>query len=188
MREIARYLGDVVEIETPIHRDERGYFAVPFNADAAAELGMTEPFVQDNHSLSVTPGTLRGLHLQLDPWAQGKLVRVPRGRVLDVVVDVRPGSPTCGHHAAVELSAERGTQLWIPRGFAHAFCTLDPDSELQYKVDAPWNRDAERSIRWNDPDLGIAWPVSEAEVVLSDKDAAAPSFAVVLEEIAGLAP
>ncbi len=186
MELLARHLGDVLEIKTPMHRDERGYFSVPFNVDAAASLGIVEPFIQDNHSLSVTPGTIRGLHLQLDPHAQGKLVRVPQGRVLDVVVDMRPDSPTCGAHAMVELSAQNGHQLWVPRGFAHGFCTLDPDSALLYKVDAPWDREAERSILWNDPGLGISWPVSPAEALLSEKDAQAPGFEEVLAEIKAL--
>lgn len=186
MELVARHLGDVLEIKTPVHRDDRGYFSVPFNAESAAALGITEPFVQDNHSLSITPGTIRGLHLQLDPWAQGKLVRVPQGRVLDVVVDLRPASPTCGQHVAIELSEMNAHQLWVPRGFAHGFCTLDPDSALLYKVDAPWNRDAERAIRWNDPTLGIDWPVSEREAMLSDKDAVAASFEEVLAEIQAL--
>lgn len=183
MKVVATHLGDVLELSTPRFGDGRGSFAVTYELDAATALGMTEPFVQDNHSVSVPVGTLRGLHLQLAPFAQGKLVRVVRGRILDVVVDLRPGSPTRGEHAAVELDADTGNQLWVPRGFGHGFCTLDPDTEVVYKVDNTYAPGAERSLAWNDPTLGIAWPVTDQTVTLADKDRDAMSYQQIIDEI-----
>ncbi len=139
--------------------------------------GLDVEFVQDNQSLSRPKGTVRGLHFQVPPFAQAKLVRVTRGAVLDIAVDIRKGSPTYGNHIAVELSAEAWNQLYIPEGFAHGFCTLEPDTELLYKVSAPYSRDDDRGIAWNDPDLGIEWPVAEEDAVLSEKDAVQPAFA-----------
>jgi dTDP-4-dehydrorhamnose 3,5-epimerase len=183
MKILATHLNDVLELSTPRFADDRGSFAVTFEAGAAQELGLPTVFVQDNHSVSVPVGTLRGLHLQLPPCAQGKLVRVVRGRVIDVVVDLRPGSPTRGRHAAIELDAERGNQLWVPRGFAHGFCTTEPETEVIYKVDAPYAPVAERTLAWNDPTLGIDWPVDEASVTLAAKDAAGLSLQEIIEEI-----
>lgn len=154
--------------------DSRGYFSETFRADLfEAEAGPVR-FVQDNQSLSATRGTIRGLHFQKNPRAQGKLIRVLRGSILDVAVDIRSASPTYGQHVAVELSADNWQQLWVPPGFLHGFCTLTEDVEVSYKVTDTYSRDHDAGVRWNDPALGIQWPVSEAEAQLSDKDRTAP--------------
>lgn len=150
--------------------DDRGFFSETFSARAFEEIAPGVSFVQDNHSLSRDAGTLRGLHFQLPPDAQGKLVRVPRGRVLDVIVDVRGGSPTYGQHVGVELSAENWKQMWIPAGFAHAFCTLEPDTEFCYKVTDFYAPQSDSGLAFNDPDLGIEWPFPDNQLILSDKD------------------
>lgn len=183
MKLVASYLNDVHELSTSSFGDDRGVFSVTFEVRAAAAVGMTEPFVQDNHSVSVPTGTLRGMHLQVAPWSQGKLVRVIKGRILDVVVDLRPGSSTRGQHASIELDAEKGNQLWVPRGFGHGFCTLEPDTEVLYKVDNTYTPAAERSLMWNDPTVGIDWPVNEADVTLADKDRDGLSYAQIIEEL-----
>jgi dTDP-4-dehydrorhamnose 3,5-epimerase len=183
MKLINRHLDDVLEFEIAWFGDDRGAFAETFNAAKAAGFGLREPFVQDNQSNSARVGTVRGLHLQLPPHEQGKLVRVLAGRVLDVVVDLRPGSATHGEHATIELSRDRGNQLWVPRGFAHGFCTLDPGTEVAYKVDALWAPEAERTLAWDDPALGIGWPISPDEATLSDKDARGSSLAEISTEI-----
>jgi dTDP-4-dehydrorhamnose 3,5-epimerase len=156
------------------HGDERGFFMEVFRADVFAGAAPGHAFVQDNHSLSALRGTLRGLHCQRPPRAQGKLVRVTRGAVLDVAVDVREGSPTFGQHVAVELSGGNARQLWVPPGFLHGFCTLMDDTEVLYKVTDTYSQPHDVAVRWNDPALGIAWPVSLADAILSAKDAAAP--------------
>ena len=140
------------------------------------ELGVSTRFVQDNHSLSRVAGTVRGLHFQRPPSAQGKLVRCVRGAIFDVAVDLRRGSPTYGRTITAELSAENWRQLWIPRGFAHGLCTLTEDTEVLYKVDAPYDAAADSAIRWDDPAIGIDWPLTGVPV-LSDKDAMAPLLA-----------
>lgn len=156
------------------HGDERGWFSEVFREDLfRAEAGNVH-FVQHNQSYSAPKGTVRGLHFQLEPRAQGKLVRCSRGRILDVAVDLRASSPTFGRHAAVELSAENGRQLWIPAGFAHGFCTLEPDCELAYLVTDTYSPEHYRGLRWNDPALAVDWPVDEAEAVLSPKDRVQP--------------
>ncbi|MEM9044528.1 MAG: dTDP-4-dehydrorhamnose 3,5-epimerase [Pseudomonadota bacterium] len=134
-------------------------------------------FVQDNHSYSADTGTLRGLHFQAPPSAQTKLVRVARGSVLDVAVDIRRGSPTFGQWVAEELSAENGAQLLVPRGFLHAFITLEPHTEVLYKVDAFYDPNADGAVRFDSPELGIDWGMEPDKIILSDKDAAAPAFA-----------
>jgi dTDP-4-dehydrorhamnose 3,5-epimerase len=162
-------------IEPPRICDARGFFSEVWSHRALAAAGLDVVFVQDNHSLSRAAGVLRGLHFQRPPAAQGKLVRVVRGSILDVAVDIREGSATYGQHVAVELSAANWRQLWIPRGFAHGFCTLEPDTEVLYKVDAYYDRDADSAIAWDDPALGIAWPVRDP--ILSEKDRTAPRLA-----------
>lgn len=154
--------------------DERGFFSETFNARAFAEAVPDVHFVQDNQSLSRDVGVIRGLHFQLPPYTQGKLVRVTRGKVLDVIVDIRKGSPTYGQHIGVELSAENWQQLWVPRGFAHGFCTLEPDTEFCYKVDDYYAPEHDAGIAFDDPDLGIEWPVDLASATLSEKDRAQP--------------
>ena len=161
--------------------DERGFFSETYSRRALAEAGIADEFVQDNHSLSVPAGTLRGLHYQLPPFAQAKLVRVTRGAVLDVAVDLRRGSPTFGRHVAAMLSASAWNQLFVPVGFAHGFCTLEPDTEIVYKVTAPYSREHDRGVRWDDPELAIDWPVGPEAVVLSEKDRALPLLAEVAE-------
>ncbi|MBW8268570.1 dTDP-4-dehydrorhamnose 3,5-epimerase [Caldovatus aquaticus] len=168
---------DLLLIEPRRHADARGFFSEVYSRQALAEFGLDVEFVQDNHSLSRQVGVVRGLHFQIPPAAQGKLVRVVRGAVLDVAVDLRHGSPTFGRHVAVVLSAENWRQIWIPRGFAHGFCTLEPDTEVIYKVDAYYDRAADAGLLWNDPALGIAWPVSAEAAILSEKDRAAPRLA-----------
>ncbi len=149
--------------------DSRGFFSETYSLPALAKAGIDLVFVQDNHSLSAEAGTLRGLHFQAPPHAQDKLLRVTRGSVLDVAVDIRKGSPTYGRHVAVTLSAENWSQLLIPVGFAHGFCTLEPNSEVLYKVTSPYAPESDGGILWNDPDLQIAWPAF-AGSQLSAKD------------------
>jgi dTDP-4-dehydrorhamnose 3,5-epimerase len=168
---------DVILVTPPRFGDARGYFSEVFNAARFAAIGIDAAFVQDNQSLSARAGTVRGLHCQVAPSIQGKLVRVVRGAIWDVAVDIRHGSPTRGRHVAAELSAANGAQLWVPGGFLHGFCTLEPDTEVLYKVTAPYDRVAERGVVWNDPDLALPWPVAPGDAVLSDKDAALPRLA-----------
>jgi dTDP-4-dehydrorhamnose 3,5-epimerase len=157
--------------------DQRGFFSETWSQARWAEAGIAGPFVQDNHSYSAARGTIRGLHCQIAPAIQGKLVRCVRGAIWDVAVDLRSGSPSYGHHASAVLSAENWRQLWIPGGFLHGFCTLEPDTEVIYKVTAPYDREAERGVIWNDPDLALPWPVAPAEAVLSEKDRVLPCLA-----------
>ena len=171
------------EIEGPIlleprcFADSRGFFSEVWKQSVMNDLGITMPFVQDNHSLSRQKGTIRGLHYQRPPSAQGKLVRCPRGAILDVAVDIRPGSPTFGKYVAVELSADNWKQLWIPRGFAHGLCTLTEDTEVLYKVDGGYDPVADAAIRWDEPTFAIDWPIKPGEALLSDKDGSAPLLA-----------
>lgn len=174
---VSRHFDVVLEVVPPRFGDERGFFSETYNASVAEKLGIVGTFVQDNQSLSRPAGTVRGLHYQSDPHAQGKLVRVLKGAIMDVAVDIRPGSATFGHHCAVELSADAGNQLWVPAGFAHGFATLEPDTEVFYKVTSLWNREAEGAILWNDSELGINWGIDQATASLSDKDRVAPTFA-----------
>ena len=161
-------------IEPDRHQDPRGYFSETYNRRDLAKLGIPDELVQDNHSLSTEIGTVRGLHYQLPPAAQAKLVRVVRGSILDVAVDIRRGSPTFGRHVAQTLSAAQGGQMFVPVGFAHGFCVLEPDTEVLYKVSAYYSSAHDRGLRWNDPELAIAWPVGPATAVLSDKDRSLP--------------
>ena len=170
-----------VKIVTPKKfGDHRGFFSETWNRAAFAEAGLDLDFVQDNQSLSAPVGTLRGLHFQSPPFAQDKLVRVTRGRILDVAVDIRASSPTFGKHVAVELSAENWKQLLVPVGFAHGFVTLEPDTEVLYKVTAPYAPQNDRGLAFDDPALGIDWRLPLSGLTLSDKDRKHPRLAEML--------
>jgi dTDP-4-dehydrorhamnose 3,5-epimerase len=175
---------DVKVITPPIFRDARGFFSEIYNASALASAGIDAKFVQDNQSLSRAKGVIRGLHYQVEPHAQGKLVRVVRGAIFDVAVDIRRGSPYYGQHVSITLSAENWSQLWIPIGFAHGFCTLEPDTEVIYKVTEFYAPECDRGIAFNDPALGIAWPILADEMTLSEKDAKLPYLAELEEQFA----
>ncbi len=168
---------EILLVTPPRFGDERGTFMETYSAEKLAAYGVTAPFVQDNQSSSRARGTVRGLHCQLAPHVQGKLVRVLRGAIWDVAVDARAGSPTFGQHAAAVLSAENAAQLWVPPGFLHGFCTIEDDTEVAYKVTAPYDRAAERGVIWTDATLGLAWPVAPGEATLSDKDQVLPGWA-----------
>jgi len=161
---------DVKLLETRRLEDERGFFSETYHERDFGKIGLTARFVQDNHSLSRRRGTIRGLHFQIPPRAQGKLVRVVRGAILDVAVDIRHGSPTFGQHVAVELSAENWRQLYVPAGYAHGFITISEDTEVQYKVTDFYSAEHDAGLNWADPALGIDWKVDVADIVLSDKD------------------
>ena len=163
-------LSGVVVITPKKFGDDRGFFSEVFSAREFGNAVGDFTFVQDNQSLSATPGTIRGLHFQTDPHAQGKLVRVVRGRLLDVAVDIRRSSPTFGQHFAVELSVANWKQLWIPPGFAHGFCTTEPDTEVLYKTTNFYAPSHDYGLAFDDPDIGIAWPVDPGQAVLSEKD------------------
>ena len=163
-------------IRTRRFSDDRGWFAETFNAAKWAEQGVTVDFVQDNHSMSVPAGTIRGIHFQLPPHAQAKLVRCPRGRVIDYAVDLRRGSPSYGDYVAAELSEENGLQMFVPIGFGHAFITLEPQSEVIYKVSDVYAPELDRGIRWDDPDIAIDWPLEGLTPTLSAKDQALPGL------------
>ncbi|HZH28541.1 MAG TPA: dTDP-4-dehydrorhamnose 3,5-epimerase [Azospirillaceae bacterium] len=168
---------DVKLIRPKRFGDHRGFFAETYNKRVFAELGINLDFVQDNHSRSAEVGTIRGLHYQLPPYAQDKLVRVVKGAVWDVAVDIRKGSPTFGRHVAVRLDAQEGVSLLVPKGFAHGFITLEPDTEVIYKVTDYYAPSHDRGLMWNDPDLGIDWPIPADRVILSDRDRKHPPFA-----------
>jgi len=170
-------IADIVLITPARYGDALGFFSETYSARRYREIGITTAFVQDNHSLSAHAGVVRGLHCQIAPSVQGKLVRVVKGAVWDVAVDIRHGSPTYGRYAAAELSAANWRQMWVPGGFLHGFCTLEPDTEVIYKVTADYDPAAERGVIWNDPALALPWPVSAGEAVLSGKDAALPALA-----------
>ena len=157
--------------------DERGFFSETYNAKVFAAAGIDNNFVQDNHSLSAQKWTIRGLHYQAPPHAQAKLVRVLRGAILDVAIDVRKGSTTFGRWVSAELSAENGAQLFVPVGFLHGFLTLESGTEVAYKVDDFYDQACEGSVKWNDPALAIDWGAPEAKVVLSVKDGVSQSWA-----------
>lgn len=160
-----------VKIITPKkYGDHRGFFSEVYNEAKWREAGLDVRFVQDNHSRSAAPGTVRGLHFQIAPRAQAKLIRVTRGRILDVAVDLRHSSPTFSRHFAFELSADNWAQLFVPAGFAHGFCTLTENVEVLYKVSDFYSAAHDRGLAWDDPDLAIAWPVAAPSAVLSDKD------------------
>jgi len=166
-------LPEVILLSPTRHEDARGFFIETWNRETLAGLGINIDFVQDNHSLSVPAGTVRGLHFQAPPFAQAKLVRVVRGSVFDVAVDIRKGSPTYGLWAGATLSANNSQQLFVPEGFAHGFITLEPDTEVLYKVNNSYSAEHDGGILWNDPALGIEWPETTS-TVLSDKDKTLP--------------
>lgn len=174
MNVVSLAIPDVKLITPRKFGDSRGFFSEVYNAKALAAAGIDIRFVQDNHSLSVETGTVRGLHFQKPPHAQAKLVRVARGRILDVAVDLRPESPTYGQHVSAELSADNWAQLLVPAGFAHGFCTLEPNCEVLYKVDAHYAPESDAGLLWCDPALGIDWPVAAGKALLSEKDAKLP--------------
>ncbi len=157
--------------------DARGHFAETYNAERFRAAGIADIFVQDNQSRSIAAGTVRGLHYQAPPRAQAKLVRVLKGAVIDIAVDARKFSPTYGRHVRAHLSAENGMQMLIPSGFLHGFATLEPETEVAYKVSDFYSAAHDGAVRWNDPALAIDWGVDPARAVISDKDARAPSFA-----------
>lgn len=165
-------LDGVVLVKPDVHKDPRGFFLESYSQDRFADHGISAVFVQDNHSRSVQKGVLRGLHFQVPPFSQNKLIRVTRGAVWDVVVDLRTSSPTFGKWRSFDLSAGNFHQLYVPAGFAHGFCTLEENTEVQYKVDRRYSPAHDAGIRWNDPALAIAWPVRKP--LLSAKDAALP--------------
>lgn len=172
-------LEGVYEIRPPKFEDDRGFFSETWNAGKLAQAGIPVDFVQDNHSLSRPRGVMRGLHFQTPPFAQEKLVRVLRGSVSDVAVDIRKGSPTFGRWVAVTLSDKAWNQILVPKGFAHGFVTLEPDTEVAYKVSAPYSQSHDRTLRFDDPALAIEWPVPADQMILSAKDASAPFLADV---------
>ncbi len=173
MTEFARPLAipEIILITPKKFIDERGFFSETYNRNSLADAGINAEFVQDNHSLSIPKAVIRGLHYQKPPFAQDKLVRVIRGSIIDVAVDIRKNSPTFGQHVSAILSAENWQQLWVPKGFAHGFCTLEPNTEVAYKVTSFYSADCDTGIAWNDPDLAIDWQIDESEVLVSEKDA-----------------
>lgn len=171
----------VLIIEPQVFGDERGYFFESFNAERfLAQTGIEITFVQDNESLSKR-GVLRGLHFQREPYAQAKLVRVVRGKVLDVAVDIRPDSPTFGRYVATELSGENHRQMFIPKGFAHGYVVLEDNTIFQYKCDELYHPESEDGIAWNDPKIGIDWGIPESEIILSEKDKNRPLLSDLCE-------
>jgi dTDP-4-dehydrorhamnose 3,5-epimerase len=170
-------LKDVLLIRPKKFGDNRGYFLESYNSRSFTEAGIDVTFVQDNQSLSVQPGTIRGLHFQTPPEPQSKLVRVLKGSIFDVAVDLRSGSPTYGRWCGANLTAEGAEQFFVPRGFAHGFCTLEPNTEVAYKVDGFYAPKCDAGLRWDDPQINVAWPISPDEAILSEKDTKLPSFA-----------
>jgi dTDP-4-dehydrorhamnose 3,5-epimerase len=167
-----------IKILRPVkHEDERGFFSEIFNSVELASADIRLEIVQENFSLSTQTDTIRGLHLQTPPHAQAKMVQVVSGAIFDVAVDLRQGSPWYGQSVSAELSAAEWNQILVPAGFAHGFCTLEPDTAVIYRVDAPYSPEHETGIRWNDPSLAIPWPLSGTEPFLSPKDAALPLLA-----------
>lgn len=166
----------LLEIVPKVFADDRGFFSEVFHAETFREAGIEADWMQENHSLSKAAGVVRGMHYQLQPFAQDKLVRVTRGRIFDVAVDIRRGSPTFGQWASFEISAQKWNQIFVPTGFAHGFMTLEEDTEVIYKVSARYSPDHERAFRYDDPALGINWPEIGVKLQLSGKDDAAPRF------------
>jgi dTDP-4-dehydrorhamnose 3,5-epimerase len=172
----ATALPDVKIVTPQTLSDSRGLFSEVYNRRDFEAAGLSLDFVQDNHSTSLYQNTIRGLHFQSPPFAQAKLVRAVRGRILDIAVDIRKSSPTFGRHVAIELSAQNWRQLFIPVGFAHGFCTLEPNTEVVYKVTGYYSREYDRGIFWRDPDLGIPWPLDGEQPRLSERDLTLPKL------------
>lgn len=178
------FMIEIVELDIPEikilcpkrHGDSRGFFSETYNKSSLRDAGIDIDFVQDNHAYSAEKGTVRGLHFQLPPFAQDKLVRVVRGAILDIAVDLRQGSPTYGKHVSSVISADIGNQILIPVGFAHGLVTLEPHTEVLYKVSQYYAPDHDRGIVWNDPDLAIDWGLAETDAILSAKDRELPRF------------
>ena len=176
MKVIETSIPDVKIITPKKHGDPRGFFSETYNKRALSEVGIDLSFVQDNHSYSVEKDTVRGLHFQIPPFAQDKLVRVVRGAIFDVAVDLRKGSPSFGKHVTEIISVEKWNQILVPIGFAHGFCTLEPNTEVIYKTTNYYVPAYERGCLWNDPSLGIDWPVDAVSATLSDNDRRQPQF------------
>lgn len=170
-------LKEIIVVTPDRHGDSRGYFSEVYNRDVFARNGIDQTWVQDNQSLSASLHTLRGLHYQTPPFAQDKLIRVLRGRIFDVAVDIRKGSATFGRWVSQELSAEAFNQMLVPVGFAHGFLTLEPDTEVLYKVSAAYSKDHDRAIAWNDSEIAVQWPLNGQSPSLSQKDREAPLLA-----------
>ncbi len=181
MQVIPTAIPDVKVLVPKKFGDRRGFFSETYSRRAFEALGVRAEFVQDNHSLSAEAGVVRGLHYQLPPAAQDKLLRVVRGAILDVAVDVRRSSPTFARHVAEVLSAENWRQIYVPAGFAHGFRTLEPDTEVIYKVTNFYSPGHERGVRWDDPALGIDWGIAEAAAILSERDRRHPLLAEATE-------
>jgi len=169
-------IADLLILRPKRQTDPRGFFSETWSGELWLQRGLDIRWRQDNHSLSRQAGVLRGLHYQTPPMAQAKLVRCTRGSIWDVAVDARRGSPSFGKWFGIELSAENWLQMFVPRGFLHGFPTMEPDTEVQYKVDSPYAPECDGAVRWDDPDLAIDWPLTTGPL-LSDRDAAAPRFA-----------
>lgn len=165
---------DIILVSPKRHGDDRGFFAETYRENTYSDAGIAGPFVQDNHAFSKDRGALRGLHFQIAPFAQAKLVSCLSGKILDVAVDLRTGSASFGQHISVELSARSGQQLYIPAGFAHGYLTLTEDCHVHYKVDAYYDRDSEYGLAWDDPELGINWTLGSHSPILSEKDQTQP--------------
>ena len=174
MEFIRNDLEGIILLKPDVHADDRGFLFESYSRDRYVRGGITVTFVQDNHSRSVKKGVLRGLHFQVPPAAQSKLIRVTRGAICDVVVDLRKSSPTYGKWRSFDLSAKNFQQLFVPAGFAHGFCTLEDTTEVEYKLDRPYSPAHECGIKWNDPDLAIVWQIKEP--ILSAKDHGLPYF------------
>ncbi len=176
-------IADVIEIVPKKFADARGFFSETYARERFHNVGITHEWVQENQSFSVKKGVLRGLHFQVSPFAQDKLIRVLKGSIFDVAVDIRKTSPTFGQWVSCILSAAAFNQLLVPKGFAHGFLTLEPDTEVFYKVSAPYKPECDRSIRFSDPRIDIEWPLPSSELILSDKDRNAPMLADIIDGI-----
>ena len=173
---------EVLIIEPKKHGDDRGFFSEVYNKTALTESGFSEEFIQDNHAYSKEAFVLRGLHYQAPPFAQDKLVRVISGSIWDVAVDIRTGSPTYGQWVAAEISAENFKQILVPKGFAHGYLTLEPDTTVLYKVTNLYSPESDRGLQWNDPDISVNWPLQGATPILSGKDQVQPSLTNIISE------